>query len=338
MIELELSPEALGNARFAFSPLAEVGTSVRLLGAPRPHHLHTPWVRGVRDRLAGVDLGLLQAIAPPGMWAPDFLFPRPAAAHANLEAQLTDLLTLSPERLRADLDAVWSERAMPRRARELYDDPVRAPALIAEAVWDYWDAAIAPYWPRMCGVLEDDVSFRASRSVNGGLYDLLAGLHEDVSLDGNRMLIDLPKHDDAKHAGVSLVLVPSVFVWPRLVMSHHRPQEFEITYAARGVGRLWESVDVPEPAGDRLAALLGRGRARILSSLSVPMSTTQLARALGQSPGAVSMHLSVLREAGMVESRRAGRSVMYRQTPLGLSVVAVSTSPDAARGGRLGPE
>jgi DNA-binding transcriptional ArsR family regulator len=76
---------------------------------------------------------------------------------------------------------------------------------------------------------------------------------------------------------------------------------------------------------DRLGSLLGRARAAILTMLSVPMSTTQLAHELEQSPGTVSQHLSILRGSGMVTSWRAGRSVLYRQTALGASVTAAAT-------------
>ena len=50
------------------------------------------------------------------------------------------------------------------------------------------------------------------------------------------------------------------------------------------------------------------------------MSTTQIARNLGQSAGSVNQHLAVLRESGMVTSWRSGRSVLYRQTALGGSL------------------
>lgn len=38
--------------------------------------------------------------------------------------------------------------------------------------------------------------------------------------------------------------------------------------------------------------------------------------------GAVGDHLPVLRRAGLVRSARAGRSVLYRRTPLGAALAA----------------
>jgi DNA-binding transcriptional ArsR family regulator len=82
-----------------------------------------------------------------------------------------------------------------------------------------------------------------------------------------------------------------------------------------------------------LAALLGRTRAAILEMTAVPLSTTQIAHELGQSPGSVNQHLSVLRGSGLVVSRRSGRSVLYRQTPLAQSMIAAQ---QVARHGTVG--
>jgi DNA-binding transcriptional ArsR family regulator len=47
----------------------------------------------------------------------------------------------------------------------------------------------------------------------------------------------------------------------------------------------------------------------------------QLAKASGLSYSAVSQHLAILREAGLVESRRQGRHHLYRLEPGPLSAV-----------------
>jgi len=55
-----------------------------------------------------------------------------------------------------------------------------------------------------------------------------------------------------------------------------------------------------------------------------PRSTTELARALDLSPGSVSQHLSVLRDAGLVHGHRVGRAVLYLRSPTGESLVQES--------------
>jgi hypothetical protein len=74
MIEFQLSVDALGKTRFAYSPLAEVASSLRLLGEGRHAYVMMPWLRDVRGPLQNLDFDLLQALAPPGRWAPEFLF------------------------------------------------------------------------------------------------------------------------------------------------------------------------------------------------------------------------------------------------------------------------
>ena len=332
MIEFRLTANVLGNTRFAFSPLAEVGASLRLLAQPRPAHPHSPWLQQVRLLLDDVDMELLLALVPQSRWAPDFLYPRATGPETSLQAQLEALAVVDAAVLEEDLAKVWEGRPLPRRVMSLLAAGHRAPGLLAEAIATYWQVAITPWWPRMCGVLEDDVSHRAAMSLRAGLFGLLSDFHPEVTLaqDSRTMRIDKPHFADATYSGAALTLVPSVFVWPRLVVSHSEPGAFELTYAARGVARVWEGMPSSGPEGSRLAALLGRSRATILTLVHIPMSTTQIARSVGQSAGSVNQHLAVLRDSGMVTSWRSGRSVLYRQTALGGSLVAVNRADEQA--------
>jgi hypothetical protein len=162
VIDLELSVDVLGNTTFAFSPLAEVGSSLRLLGEPRPAHLHSPWLRQVRDQLADVDLGLLLAVAPPGNWAPAFLYPRATGPHTTLEQQLNELADLPPEQVRDNLERVWSGRDLPARAREVVAAGPAGPAAGPTPCGRYWTGRHRAVMGPLCWVLEDDVSYRAS--------------------------------------------------------------------------------------------------------------------------------------------------------------------------------
>ena len=74
-----------------------------------------------------------------------------------------------------------------------------------------------------------------------------------------------------------------------------------------------ECCGVQQPAAehaDPLIALVGRTRASLLTTLGLPRTTTQLASQLALSPPAVSQHLKVLKEAGLVTGRRRGRMVL----------------------------
>ncbi|WP_343074786.1 metalloregulator ArsR/SmtB family transcription factor [Phytoactinopolyspora alkaliphila] len=61
-------------------------------------------------------------------------------------------------------------------------------------------------------------------------------------------------------------------------------------------------------------------RAELLEALRSPASTTDLARAFGVTASAVSQHLRVLRDSGLVQRQRSGRSVLYMTTALGAAL------------------
>lgn len=87
-----------------------------------------------------------------------------------------------------------------------------------------------------------------------------------------------------------------------------------LNYPAHGRGTLSE---LPPPVSDRaLTRLLGPARARLLTLLAEPATTTELARRLEITPGAVSQHLSVLYDAGLLHRARRGRGVQYARTSL----------------------
>lgn len=119
-----------------------------------------------------------------------------------------------------------------------------------------------------------------------------------------------------------LLLIPSVFV-ANIATHLEDPWPRTLIYGARGTAALWGARETA-PRPDALTALIGRSRARLLSALDAPASTSHLARSLAMSPGAVGDHLAVLRDAGLLTRARSGRSVLYRRTPLGEALVAGS--------------
>lgn len=93
-----------------------------------------------------------------------------------------------------------------------------------------------------------------------------------------------------------------------------------MVYPARGIGGLWTESAGRTP--DALARLLGRGRADVLCALGEPAGTSALANRLSLAPSSVSAHLSALRAAGLLTSRRYGHQVLYERTPLGIALAA----------------
>lgn len=66
-----------------------------------------------------------------------------------------------------------------------------------------------------------------------------------------------------------------------------------------------------------LAALRGQGRAHLLLERQQPLCTSECAELTSLSVSAASPHLSMLRESGLVDSRRSGVRVVHTLIPLG---------------------
>lgn len=193
-------------------------------------------------------------------------------------------------------------------------------AIAADTLETAWHELVGPDWPALRAVCERDVVHRAGLLSRAGWTAALAGLHRRVAWRDGEVQITHRADQTVDLGGRGLLLVPSVFVWPQVVVYTDPPWPHALIYPARGTAALLEPADARPPSA--LADLLGRSRARLLTSLAEPASTTHLAASLRLAPGAVGDHLSVLRRAGLVNRARAGRSVLYRRTPLGDALAA----------------
>ncbi|MCF3101158.1 winged helix-turn-helix transcriptional regulator [Streptomyces roseoverticillatus] len=314
MLELEFTARDVARTRFALSPLWEVVAGVRILkNDPGEYGLFRPWAEQARRRLAaaGLDWGLLADLVPaPPRTIPLFVAPPPTTPLADLGVELAVLRATPVEQVRSGLGG----RRAPRSARldALRDDPRRGLAELAELIEAYWEIVLAPYWPRMRSLLEGDVLHRARLLAEGGADRLLSDLDPAVGWDTDTLRVrHLHARDTRRLDGRGLLLVPSVFAWPRVFSITAPGWQPTLRYPPRGVATLWERrTAVTEP----LAAVIGRGRARLLAELDTPASTTELAHRTGMTPGGVSQHLTVLRSAGLIDGHRTGRYVLYTRT------------------------
>ncbi|GIG86856.1 ArsR/SmtB family transcription factor [Plantactinospora endophytica] len=264
--------------------------------------------------------GLLWQLIPAGPhYLPDFLTPAPDGLVPDLDAELAVLRSTPPEVVRADLD-VYPGRHAPA-VRALYADPAEGLRRLADEIAEYWRLALAPDWARIRLLLDAEVHYRARRLAADGAAGLLNDLHRQVRWEGETLAI-AQRHCTAADVpdGEGLVLIPSVFVWPAVLSVATGPAP-QLGYPARGIATLWEA---PRRASDSLAAVLGRGRARVLAEMAAPASTTELARRTGLTAGGVSQHLAVLRAAGLVATHRTGRTVLNSRTTVAEALLSVA--------------
>lgn len=323
---LTFSVNDLAETRFAISPMWEVVTSFRALAAAAVPDPHRGWADQVRPRLAaaGLDRGWLADMIPPIGHLPDFL--NPATASPGLADELAAIEVTDPEQVRRDLDCLDAEREarLSPRLRSLHRTPwTYLPRIVAE-IEVYWQLAIAPYWARIRSVLEADIFHRGHRVAERGTAQALDELHHTVRwADGSLRLAQRHCAITRIETGAGLLLVPSVFAWPRVLTRSVVSEPPQLAYPARGIGTLWEHRTYERM--EALAAVIGRSRALILAELDSPASTTELARRSGFSAAGVSQHLTALRAAGLTSTHRVGRSVLYARTSLADALLTAHT-------------
>jgi DNA-binding transcriptional ArsR family regulator len=262
---------------------------------------------------------VLLALTNDVLWTPDFLTPRPVTPLARLEDELAALREVPANVVREDLAEVHTD-GLPEPLQGRADRVLRR---IVNALEEYWEACFAPWWPRMRTVLQADVVHRGHVIAREGMAAMFADLSPRVTLVGNvvevRMANPVTYRRSTADAGLSLV--PTLF--SRGASAPISPDEPPVVmYGARGAGALWEA-EAPEVAG-ALVGLIGQARARLLTLLGEPASSTELAVRLGVTPTAVNQHLRAMRAAGLLSTARHGRSVLYLRSDLGDRLVATA--------------
>jgi DNA-binding transcriptional ArsR family regulator len=322
VIELLCEAGDLARIRFARSPMQELMTSLRIGGRADQARMHRPWARSVHGAVAALRLELLRPLLGDPRYFPDFLTPSPERMDTRFADELDRLRATPDGVVRAQLDLLGGAAALPVALAGLYEDPERHLGRLAAEVQAYWTAAIGPIWPRLAGLLDAEVGYRAEQLTSGGIVRLLGNLHPELEYAQDAQRIQWPAwQSQSRLDGAGVLLVPCVFVWPSLLVDTD-PRAPKLVYSPRGVGQVWDSS--ARRSAPPIADLLGRSRATLLARLDLPLSTTQVARDLGLSAASVSEHLSVLRRSGLVAARRSGRSVLYQRTLLGTELLGAS--------------
>ncbi|HEY8978626.1 MAG TPA: helix-turn-helix domain-containing protein [Streptomyces sp.] len=320
MLRIHFTPEDLARVRIAGAPdpLWEITFSLHRLQDTRGRRAFADWYRAALPKLTGTPLGAavrstLHHLLPRADYFPDFLTPPEAAD--GLDAGCAAILDTPPERVRQELDTLarrvgaprWTERLVHRRDREELVAVLRA----------YHAAVIAPHDDRMRTRIDSERAMLGRAVLDGGVDGLLGALGPGLRWRRPVLEVDYATDRDLHLNGRGLRLIPSYFCRYRPVTFADPEREPALLYP---LTRL-EPVEGSIPDGASLDALLGQTRAAALRVAGLGATTSELARALDVSPATASYHTSVLRDAGLIFSRRSCNTVLHTLTPTGAALL-----------------
>jgi DNA-binding transcriptional ArsR family regulator len=334
---ISLDVAELAATRFAASPLGETIRALQLLAKPAPPTVNLPWLSWARARLERRPLRVprLWPLVVTGLpYYPEFLMPAPAGQWPAFADELARVTATPALAVRASLRRVFADGPWPSSAVELYERPEFGQ--IAAELADCHDRLIAPHWERIRAVLDADIAYRTGLLASGGARQLFRDMHPDLNWAAGTLTLadaDTGRTEFRVRKGPDgLVLMPTVFGWPDVSLRAATSTQTTLMYPARGAATAWHAI------ADRLAGgstpaehLLGASRARLLSALRSPATTTVLARQFGVTPGAVSQHLRFLYRGGLLTRQRSGRAVLYQTSELGLALLTAPAASDGRR-------
>lgn len=319
---LDLDVADLAATRFAISPLSETISGLQQIGHRAARESNLRWLRWARDELAA------RALQLPRTWPlivnnrdswPQFLLPAPSGPRTTIDDDLAAMRRTTARQVRASLHRVFGD-SLPNSAAELDAHPAAGLRAIAAELRQAHDRLIAPHWPRIRAVLEADIAYRSTRLTVGGTERLFADLHPDLRWHNGRLSLEHDHRNRTINLGpAGLVLLPVALGPTYVLIKGTTSTQTTLRYPARGIGTLWTAGTRPVPGST--VRLLGRHRAELLEALRSPATTTDLAGALEVTPSAVSQHLSILRESGLIAGERIGRNVLYMTTERGLDLL-----------------
>jgi DNA-binding transcriptional ArsR family regulator len=338
LLRIFFSSDDIARTRVAPSadPVWELVLSLHLLQGRTHDPVMSGWKRDVADGLrretAAGQLRLLFALNPPRGYFPDFL--TPYDSQGGLDVGLDAIRTTPAASLRRDLTVLAGDNVLPGSAANLARGEPEALHHLTDSMELYQEIAISPYWTRIQTAVEADRSRRARALLDGGTEGMLASLRPAMRWEAGVLEVPgYPVSRELRLDGRGMLLVPSFFcartpvtlldpeLPPVLVYPVERLGGLPATAAITGEGAPPAAGRERESSREALAALLGRTRASVLEVVDAGCSTGEIARRLSISPAAASQHTAVLRNAGLIVTRRDRNMVMHTLTPLGRAML-----------------
>ncbi|AKU16385.1 ArsR/SmtB family transcription factor [Luteipulveratus mongoliensis] len=314
-LRIHFGVDDLARTRFATEPdpLWEVLLSLHMLQTDDEPDVYGRWRRRIKSQLEDSDRRLID-LAPAEGYSPDFL--TPAESVHGLDAGLQAIVGTPAARLGADLRDLAEDRPLPSWAHALTTpEPDRGTMTrLGGAIRSYHDRALAPFWSSIRRQTSQDLDSRARVVVAGGLAGAAAELHPKIHWRPPVLEVDIGHVDsDLWLDGRGLRLVPSFFCHRHPIALRDTSLQPVLVYPIHH-DLTWHQTTTPRDH-DHLRALddlLGSTRAKVLREISrSACSTTELSQRTSISLASASEHARVLHAAGLVQTRRAGRSVQH---------------------------
>ncbi|WP_326766153.1 DUF5937 family protein [Streptomyces sp. NBC_01591] len=320
MLRIHFTGRDLENVRIARrpDPLWEIVCSLCRLQNREGALAFDPWRQAAggllrRGGAARDAASALRSLVPRAAYFPDFLTPSVDDGPDDLRSGIDRVLATPRRRLRHELALLSASGGRPWAGAELARGDVAALTALGGNLRTYHREFIAPLWRRIGAATAADTALRTRAVVDGGTRALLESLRPMAVWEPPVLTVSYPVERDLHLDGRGLLLVPSYFCWRQ-----------PITLADDGLRPVLiypvdRTTAPPSASPAALARLLGPARAALLYETAARdcASTSELAEATGYSLPSVSQQLAVLREGGLVASRRDGKWVRHTATPVG---------------------
>ncbi|MBW3664755.1 MAG: metalloregulator ArsR/SmtB family transcription factor [Actinobacteria bacterium] len=344
------SPRAIDLIGFAWSPLFEAVLSLPAVVQPKRTPMHLPWARRCRDLPADLldEINVLAASLDcfiPGVFEVGLAGERPAFAdelerfravdHELVAYELSLAfggrgcgpfhgsgpgLVHDPEfRHEVTTAAAAISAEQETLVRTALDDPATIRERFATLLQRYWDEAFSEEWERLRPRIEAEVTDGARALVTGGIPGLVAELLPEGRWDEDAAAIVVDKTfertcDVADRGG--MLFVPTVYGWPKVLIELDDPWQPAVIFPLRDLRQPEVPLASDHEVADGLRALGDETRLQITRMVAEqPRSTKELAQLLALSDSAVSRHLKILANAGVVSGERDGYFVLYSLRP-----------------------
>lgn len=320
---IHFTAEDIVRTRIAptMGPLAETIFGLRLLGCtkPAPPGL-AHWRDQARTRV-NPRMRPLAALGPNGTLGVD-LWTLTGEAQ-TIEAGAEALVAMRPEHVRAEIEIFNGDTALPDWAWRLTERDATARRVLADSAIASYQALLQPVWGQVRGHLQAERAARGRTLIEGGFEGLFNTLHPKIRWSSPVLEVCMGGHSDVHLGGRGLTLVPSLFIGQRFVLLTDLADEDaapKLLFPAAPLAQ--PLIPANGKRGNALGNLLGANRAVVLSRIADGCTTSELARRAGVSLASASQHATVLREAGLITTRRDGGAVFHSLTSLGAELLA----------------